>query len=556
MSDPTHIGKYQLEEQLGGGMASVFLARDTVMDRPVVLKVLKEANEDARNRFLQEARVAGRLFHDNIIRAYDFGEDESGRPFLVVEYLKGQDLGKALKAGALGDLASRLKMAEAVANALEYIHSKDVVHRDVKPDNVFLTDDGKVKLMDFGIARLGNTSLTQAGFAIGTPPYMAPEQIRAEPPTPQVDVYAFGLLVFELITGRRAFSAESYEQVFYKVLNEPLDQTALREAGASPQLISLVNRCAAKTVAERPQGFAQVKDELRTLPDRGATSFTVASQAVTQLFVPTVPVVAATSTPVMAQKLGEAHKPPLLWIGLGAAVLVAMGLGAWFMKAKTPEAELNASTSAPVSLPKQPTPPDGMVLVSEGPFLFGRDKQSVTLPSYFIDKCEVSNAQYEKFCQATGRKLPSGFPKEKLDYPVVNVTFQDAKAYAQWAGKRIPTSQEWEKAARGTTGYAFPWGGAADPKFANVSTPGRPMQLVPVLQFEEGKSQYGALQMVGNVLEWVDSPGKDRPNTVMVRGGSFQDSLDKIPDVMWDAAEVPPTLAKPVIGIRCVASVR
>ena len=141
-----------------------------------------------------------------------------------------------------------------------------------------------------------------------------------------------------------------------------------------------------------------------------------------------------------------------------------------------------------------------MVLVPAGEFGFGGDKQRIALPAFYVDQTEVPNAEYAKFCQATNRALPDRFPADKPDYPLVNVTIGDARAFAEWAGKRLPNAFEWEKAARGVDGRTFPWGNEHDPARANVGT----HQLRPVDDFAGGASPFGALQMVGNVWEFVD----------------------------------------------------
>src|SRR3954452_12393130 len=204
MELPARIGKYELEEFLGGGMSHVYRAKDTVIGRTVALKILTEqgcADPEAKARFLQEARMAGNIQHENIIQIFDFGE-ENGRPFMVMELLVGQDLRDAIKAGAIGSISDKLRIALQVGRALEYVHSKKIIHRDIKPENVHLDSSGKAKLMDFGIAKAEGLSMTKAGFALGTPYYMAPEQVLGEQVSESADVYAFGILFYELLTGK------------------------------------------------------------------------------------------------------------------------------------------------------------------------------------------------------------------------------------------------------------------------------------------------------------------------------------------------------------------
>src|SRR5690348_11441082 len=261
MELPARIGKYELEEFLGGGMSHVYRARDTVIGRTVAVKILTEEgcqDADAKARFLAEARMAGNIRHDNILSIYDFGEDEQHHPFMVMEFLRGQDLRHAIKNGQLGDLRNKLKIALQVARALEYIHTQKIVHRDIKPENVHITTAGVVKLMDFGIAKTEGLSMTRAGYVLGTPYYMAPEQVVGQNVTEQVDVYAFGILLFEILTGKKPITGDAVERIFYSILNEPLRMEPLHEAQVPQPVCDLIARCTAKDPAERPQGFDNV----------------------------------------------------------------------------------------------------------------------------------------------------------------------------------------------------------------------------------------------------------------------------------------------------------
>jgi serine/threonine-protein kinase len=267
MEHPARVGKYEVEKFLGGGMSHVYRAKDTVLGRRVALKILTEAgtaDAEAKARFLLEARMASNISHENIISVFDFGE-EHGRPFIVMEFLEGESLREAIKQGHLGDFQKRLRTALQVARALDYIHNRKIIHRDIKPENINVDNSGKVKLMDFGIAKSEGVQLTRAGFTLGTPYYMAPEQVLGRPLTPQADVYAFGVLLFELITGQKPVLGDSVEKIFQQILYEPLNVEPLRALKAPAPLSDLITRCTAKQLSQRPLTLAAVCTELELL---------------------------------------------------------------------------------------------------------------------------------------------------------------------------------------------------------------------------------------------------------------------------------------------------
>ncbi len=270
MEHPTRIGKYNIEQYLGGGMSHVYRATDSVLGRRVAVKVLTEAatkETESKARFLQEARLASNISHDNIIAVYDFGE-ENGMPFMVMEFLEGESLRQALDHGTAGDLRRKLEIAVALGRALDHIHSKQIVHRDIKPENINVDANGRVKLMDFGIAKAQNLKLTRAGFTLGTPYYMAPEQVMGQEVTPQTDVYSFGVLLYEMLAGAKPFQGEGYEKIFQQTLHEQPSQEPLKAANVPQPVIQLVMRLLAKQPAQRPAGFGVVCGEIEGIVAR------------------------------------------------------------------------------------------------------------------------------------------------------------------------------------------------------------------------------------------------------------------------------------------------
>jgi serine/threonine protein kinase len=269
MEHPSRIGKYELEQFLGGGMSHVYRAKDSVLGRRVALKILTpagSADEETKARFLMEARMASSVSHENIISVYDFGE-EQGRPFIVMEFLEGESLREAIKRGHLGNLEGRLRIALQVGRALDYVHARKIIHRDIKPENINIDSAGKIKLMDFGIAKSEGMQLTRAGFTLGTPYYMAPEQVLGKALTPQADVYAFGILLFELITGSKPVVGDSVEKIFQQILYEPLNLEPVARLGAPYSLCDLIARCTFKQLAQRPRNLGPVCEELAAMLD-------------------------------------------------------------------------------------------------------------------------------------------------------------------------------------------------------------------------------------------------------------------------------------------------
>ncbi|MGB9724679.1 MAG: serine/threonine-protein kinase, partial [Chloroflexia bacterium] len=227
------VGRYHIVEQLGeGGMATVYKAYDTRLEREVALKVIRrgafppEQLERILRRFEREAKALARLTHPNIVGLIDYGEYE-GSPYLVMEYLPGGTLKKLLEARAGRPLPweEAVRLLLPIARALHFAHRQGFIHRDVKPSNILITESGEPMLSDFGIAKLletEETTLTGTGVGVGTPEYMAPEQGLGRKVDARADVYALGVVLYELVTGRKPYTADTPMAVVFKHLSDPL----------------------------------------------------------------------------------------------------------------------------------------------------------------------------------------------------------------------------------------------------------------------------------------------------------------------------------------------
>ncbi len=265
-------GRYRLERPLGhGGMASVFLARDEELGRPVALKLLAEnlaADAAFRDRFLREARLAARLSHPNVVSVYDAGEAEDGRPFIVMEYVPGVTLAEVRKL-APGEAVGLVVQA---CHGLAHAHAAGLVHRDVKPQNLLLRDDGVLKVADFGIARAAETTaLTQVGTVLGTAAYLSPEQALGEEVTPATDVYALGAVLYELLTGRTPYEFDSLADLAAKQREAPITPVGELTPEISPQVEDAVMRALARNPAYRPATASAFAEELGATVPLGPT---------------------------------------------------------------------------------------------------------------------------------------------------------------------------------------------------------------------------------------------------------------------------------------------
>ena len=270
MSSLLQVGKYRLVDQIGrGAMGEVFRAHDSVLDRFVALKIIEAGDDEKRLRFRREAQSAARLTHPNIVVVHDFGED-SGRFFMAMELLDGSDLKRQIRDNAFPDLRSRLDVMEQICDAVAFAHATNIIHRDLKPANIFVLPSGQVKIVDFGLARIGESSVTGTGTILGTPNYMAPEQVRGKGIDARADIFALGAVFYELLSGRRAFEGDTIHAVLYAVMQrdpEPLHHVA---TGVPLAVAEVVMRALHKDPTRRFRSAEEMRNVIRALRSRNS----------------------------------------------------------------------------------------------------------------------------------------------------------------------------------------------------------------------------------------------------------------------------------------------
>jgi serine/threonine protein kinase len=274
----TQVGKYQILEKIGvGGFGSVYRGRDPFIKRSVAIKTCQGDDDEIRKRFFREAEYAGNLHHPNITTIYDFGVTDDGIPYIVQEFLTGEDLDKKIKRQELIPIVEKIRILRDVAEGLGYAHTAGIIHRDIKPANIRILDDGSVKIMDFGIAKsmVSESTLTQTGITLGTASYLAPEQIRGEPVDQRTDIFSLGVLAYELFMYQRPFTGEHISTVLYKILHENPVHPAEAAPGLPPSLALLILSMLEKDRERRPASCAEVRDQLywisRDISGRGGT---------------------------------------------------------------------------------------------------------------------------------------------------------------------------------------------------------------------------------------------------------------------------------------------
>jgi len=291
--NPKQILHYKIERKIGqGGMGEVFLATDTKLGRQVALKFLPEslsADPEARERLLREAQAASKLIHPNIVTVHSI-ESVDNRDFIVMEYVPGLMLGEYFseKERSIEEVLSiALQLAEALGKA----HEAGVIHRDLKPGNILMDADGRPRILDFGLAKIvGAAKLTQTGSTLGTMAYISPEQAEGKEVDPRSDIFSFGVLLYEMITGRVPFTGEHEAALIYSIVNDEPEPMARFKSGVGDDLQHIVTRCLAKNSDERFQSVSDLAAELKRqmrvsqLPRPALTKATVETRPMRNIF--------------------------------------------------------------------------------------------------------------------------------------------------------------------------------------------------------------------------------------------------------------------------------
>lgn len=598
------LGQYQILQELGrGGMATVYKAYQPSLGRYVAIKVLPPYHAEAETfiaRFIREARAVARLEHPHILPIYDFGR-EGDLSYIVTKYVEGGTLKDQL--GQPFDLRRAASIISQVASALDYAHDQGIVHRDVKPSNILLDRDEWVLLTDFGLAKMAGASarITGSGVGIGTPAYMSPEQGQGLDVDRRSDVYSLGVILYEMLTGRTPYEANSPLSVMVQHITKPLPSP--REV--NPNIPVAVERVILKALVKDPAyRYTRAGDLAAALEDAVAKS----EEAPT---VTPLPAAEAKSPPVaiphpsgeMVHGAPSATEPPerlkaySRWNRIAAAAIAlvtilvlavavcfaaqvfirltsttptptftvaqaltataqAMGVTAPPTPMSTAGLPTDTPTPSPTAIPTTATPTNTpiptdtstptmtpsptatltpvppaepaagtikvfgdaeMVYIPSGKFIMGSDSgdpneapaHTVYLDGFWIDRTEVTNAAFQKCVEAGACSQPLNSSNTRnnyynnpafADYPVIYMNHYDAEGYCRWAGKRLPTEAEWEKAARGTDSRTWPWGDTFDRNKLGLG-PGN--DTARVGSNPAGASPYGVLDMAGNVLEWV-----------------------------------------------------
>ena len=385
MAESGSIGRYRTTAELGrGAMGVVYRGVDPALDRPVAIKVIAAkavsggaSAEEMEARFLREAKVSARINHPNVVTVYDAGR-EGDTLYLVMELVEGESLAARLARGAYPEPEEALSMAAQVAEALAAAHTMGVVHRDIKPANVLITREGRIKVTDFGVAKaIGEeTGLTRTGVVVGSPAYMAPEQVRGAQVDGRADLFSLGVVLYELVTHRRPFPADTVTTLIYQILNEDPLSSAEVWRSLGDEMAGFLKWCLAKEPTQRipdASTFAARARVLRPLvaashePSGVATAMIKPEPPTTATPIGGRPVPQAAKAPTAAAKPPKPPKPPkpatasgrklpIVPLAIVAAGALALALAMLFLKHKAPAPVEVTASATPAPAAATPAP--------------------------------------------------------------------------------------------------------------------------------------------------------------------------------------------------------
>ena len=547
------IAGFQLIKRVGrGGMGAVYKAKQLSVDRVVAVKILRPSlarNESFIARFKEEAKAAAKLNHPHVVQAIDAGED-GGFYYFAMEFVDGETLHRLMLREGVIEEKQGLKIAFDVAEALSHAHQQGIVHRDVKPGNIMISRDGVTKLCDLGLARIQDEEIAVGGrgAAVGTPYYISPEQAMGQLDVDcRSDIYSLGATLYRALVGKPAFDAPTPAEILEKHVRTPLPWPRDHNPALSENISYLIAKMMAKKPAERYQTPDELIEDIQrvvageapksavvkldmpparlTEAERAAGALTVArlrkkKQAVRQLAEVRKMVdgvVAEQGIPphavvrLLRGNLDERKAETFLKYGV---MLLAERRFLLARREFHQAAALGSDVSGFMSKLDALGAPSGMAYVPAGEFTFGPPgrQETKTLEAFYIDVNLVTNRKYHDFLRAVpsaaapGHWINREIPEGQEAFPAVNVTWDEARAYVEWAGKRLPSAAEWQKAARSADGRRYPWGNDFDPLRCNTFESGIADQTVAG-RYPRGASPYGCLDMFGNVVQWCQDEG-------------------------------------------------
>ena len=560
----SNLGRFQILAELGrGGMGVVFRAHDPDMARDVAIKVLRKDTalgdaemQDAARRFDREAKAAGGLTHPNIVAHYERGDTGEWK-FIVMEFVEGRPLNDLMSRDPRPTAAESLAILRQVASALDYAHGRGVIHRDIKPANILVRSDGAAKIADFGVAKTtAPGAVTSCSMVIGSPHYMAPEQIEAREVTGRTDQWALAVTAYELLSGRKPFQSDSVAALFQQILAAAPHSPTVTGASFNAAVQGVFQKALDKTPAARFESCTAFVDALEQAI--GGKPVNKHAQA------PTRP------------------RRAWAWFAAGAAVLAFGGFAAWDMTRRPPAPASAASPvhrrEAPQSGEVRKNLRDGQMYVwlPAGAFRMGcsagddhcqgdETPHQVSLTKgFWLGQNEVPTSAFKRYTWVDGGRLPDAPPFNpgwsNGALPVTNIGWDAASKYCRWAQGRLPTEAEWEYAARG---------GSTQPAYDAIDAIAWHQSNSGLRAHETGAKKpnaFGLFDMLGNVWEWTadryaehyyeqspaqDPRGPDQGEYRVLRGGSW---LREAPEVRVSLRYgLLPANPDHGVGFRCAA---